>query len=812
MNIKVGLDWLKELAPNSWTPQKLAAELSLRGAGVEHIEVPAEQFAHMYVGRVTDLKKHPNADKLQLATVDVGKKTIELVCGGTNLYKGMSVVVALVGAKVRWHGEGELTTLQAAEIRGVKSEGMICAANEIGLAAAFPHAEREVMDLTDKKLKPGTPLSVALDLDHPVFDIEVTTNRPDLLGAIGLAREVATITGSKLKPPKLQVPMAKPSRILDKVGTTSYKLQANLPLKVSVADSKLCPRYEAVVMRKVKVSPSPWWLQKRLTTAGIRPINNIVDITNYVLLLTAQPMHAFDYEKLEGKEIVVRAAKNGEKIQALDGNTYNLKDSMLVIADGKRPAAIAGVMGGEATAITNKTTTIVFESANFDATSVRRTSQALNLRSDSSMRFEKGLSTYGTADALAMAMELAEDLAGAEVASKVIDTKRGAYVSKKYSFPVAGFASYLGIVLKNTEIKKILESLGFGVKMTAATLTATVPWWRDHDIEDGRDLVEEVARIYGYHRLPSALPTGAPPKAEKNKILSLEDKAKDYLCGAGFSELYTYSFISEALLKYINWPSDSALKVFNPLSEEFVYMRPSLLPGMLDTIAQNQEILEAGKFFEVSNVYLKNKSGLPQEASRLLAAAYSKTDSEHNFYEMKAIAQDLLLNLGITNVEMVQADNLLYHPARVVQLNVGKQIIGYFGQLHPKITASGKIDRAVFVAELHLDNLISVLSEHSSYKGVSLYPSIKRDLAFVVSEKTIWQDILNVISRESDLIEKIELFDTYRGKNLGAGKKSLAVHLLLNAKNRTLEAKEADAVLEKISLALKEKFKAEIRD
>ncbi len=797
MNIKIGHDWLNELAPNSWTPAKLAAELSLRGAGVERIEYLSESLAHLYVGQVLELKKHPNADKLQLVKVDLGKKTIELVCGGTNLYKGMSVVVALVGAKVRWHGEGDLITLQAAEIRGVKSEGMICAANEIGLAAAFPHAEREVMDLTDKKLKPGLPLSVALDLDHPVFDIEVTTNRPDLLSAIGLAREVATITGVKLKLPKLQA--------------TSYKLQANLPLKVSVADSKLCPRYQAVVMRNVKVEASPWWLQKKLITAGIRPINNIVDITNYILLLTAQPMHAFDYEKLEAREIVVRMAKNGEKIQALDGNSYNLKDNMLVIADAKHPAAIAGVMGGQNSAITKETTTIVFESANFDPTSVRKTSQSLNLRSDSSMRFEKGLSTYGTADALAMAVELAEELAGAEVASKVYDSKRGAYVPKKYSFPIAGFASYLGVTLKNTEIKKILEQLGFKVKMTAKDLVAEVPWWRDHDIDDGRDLVEEVARIYGYHRLPSTLPVGAPPIAEENKILKLEDKTKNYLKGERFSELYTYSFISETLLQNINWPKSSALRVFNPLSDDFIYMRPTLLPGMLLTIAQNQEEQEAGKFFEVSNIYIKNKSGLPTESSRLVAATYSKDGSERGFYEMKNLVAGLLGELGIHNLEMAQVENLSYHPARVVQLHIGKHIIGWVGQLHPKIAAQSNIDRTVFVAELDLDSLASMSLAQTSYAPVSAYPSVKRDIAFVVSEHTLWQDIEKLISASSGLIKKIELFDTYRGKNLGAGKKSLAVHLLFNAKDRTLEAAEADAVLEKISLALKEKFKAEIR-
>ncbi len=832
---------LKELAPNIWTPQKLAAELSLRGAGVERIEYLSESLAHMYVGTVLELKKHPNADKLQLVKVDLGKKTIELVCGGTNLYKGMSVVVALVGAKVRWHGEGELTTLETAEIRGVKSEGMICAANEIGLAAAFPHAEREVMNLTDKKLKAGMPLSVALDLDHPVLDIEVTTNRPDLLGAIGLAREVATVTGSKFPPKACPLLQAKRCRRADlsqrlispsaEARAEKLKIKNSLPLKVSVSDSKLCQRYQAVVMRNVQVKPSPWWLQKRLITAGIRPINNIVDITNYVLLLTAQPMHAFDYEKLNGHEIIVRTAKNGEKIEALDGNTYNLKDNMLVIADSKKSAAVAGVMGGQDSAIDSKTATIVFESANFDAVSIRKTSQALNLRSDSSLRFEKGLSTFGTAEALALAVELAEELANAEVASKAFDVKRGAYVSKKYSFPLAGFASYLGVTLKNAEIKKILVSLGFGVKMTAATLTATVPWWRDHDIEDGRDLVEEVARIYGYTRLPSTLPVGAPPMSSNDKTFYFEDLVKDYLRGAGFTELYTYSFISEQMLRNTDWNPKDCLKVFNPLSDDFVYMRPSLVPGMLKAIAENQEEQKNSNFFELSKTYFKQENQLPKELTTLTCAVYVEDNDlpyfysgVNGFYKLKGMLNNLFEKFGLQVSENNSGEHLTFehwgrkypdqhHPARTIQFKIGDQHLGWAGQIFSGIQKKFLIERQVFICELNFEVFSShMTTDKNGYQKVSRFPSVKRDISFFVDGKAEHKEIYDIIQRTSSLLIKTELIDVYKGKNVPQGKLNLTYRLLFNAQDRTLVASEVDAVLEKISLALKEKFKAEIRD
>lgn len=821
MNIKISYNWLKELAPTKLSPEKLAAELSLAGAGVERIEYPARHLEKIVMGKITAIAKHPNADKLRLVTVDLGRETLEVVCGGQNLREGMLVAVARAGAKVRWHGAGDLITLEPAEIRGVKSEGMICAANEIGLETAFPHAEREVMDLTLLEAKPGTPLAQALELDEAIFDIEVTTNRPDLLGVMGLAREVSAITGAKLK--------------LSKLPTTHYKLQTSLPLKVKIEDKKLCPRYQAVAMDNVTIAPSPWWLKKRLLTAGIRPINNIVDITNYVMLLTSQPMHAFDYARLErdgaAAVINVRRAEEGEEIKALDGVNYKLHDSMLVIASAKKSLAIAGVMGGEESGITNETTAIVFESANFDHTNIRKTSQALNLRSASSERFEKGLSVMNTENALRIAVELAQALAGGRVANQVVDTKAGSYKPKQYSFPVNGFSEFLGTSIKASEVKRILESLGFKVKMAGKKLTAVVPFWRDHDIEDGRDLVEEVARIYGYHKLPSTLPSGAPPLPSGERTFYFEDLVKDFLRDSGFTELYTYSFISEQMLRNNDWNPKDCLKVFNPLADDFVYMRPSLIPGMLQAITQNQEEQKNSNFFELSKIYLKQGNQLPKELMTLTCAVYTEDNDlpyfyqgVNGFYKLRGALNNLFEKLGLEVSENQPGEHLTFepwgrkypnqhHPARSIQFKIGNNHLGWAGQLFSEIQKRFLIERQVFICEINFEVLSKYIRlDQARYKKVSRFPSVKRDISFFVDEKTEYKDIYDIIKEVSPLLAKVELKDVYKGQKIPKGKLNLTFHFLFNAGDRTLEASEADAVLEKIALALKEKFKAEIRD
>ncbi|MFH1193580.1 MAG: phenylalanine--tRNA ligase subunit beta [bacterium] len=506
MNILVSYNWLKEYLKTGLSPEEFASRVSLSGPSVERINYQeGADLDKIVVGKILNITKHPNADKLRLVEVDLGKKKVTVVCGGSNLQGGMKVAVALSGAKVKWHGEGELVELKPTEIRGVKSEGMICAAEEIGLGEQFPKKdEKEILDLSDLGAKPGALLAEALNLKDAIFDIEVTSNRPDMMSVVGIAREAGTILKSSFTMPKIAPLKGKDNGI---------------SLKIKNDEPELCLRYQAVVIEGVKVAPSPWWLKQKLASAGTRSINNIVDITNLVLWEMGQPLHAFDYEKLAGGSersrrevsIVVRRAKKGEKIKALDGVEYKLAENYLLIADGKKPVAIAGVMGGELSGVTNGTKTIVLEAASFEPVSVRRTSRALNLRSESSNLFEKGLSTEATTAALARAAELVAQLAGGKIASKIFDLRSKEYKPRTVALSAEKANKIMGVELETEEMADILSRLGFSVSVKGGEIKAKAPYWREGDIAIEEDLIEEIARVYGYHRLPSVLPSGYPP-------------------------------------------------------------------------------------------------------------------------------------------------------------------------------------------------------------------------------------------------------------------------------------------------------------
>ena len=519
MNSLVSYDWLKHYVDlKGVTVDEFARRMSLSGPGVERLHRAGELLDKIVVGHVIEVKKHPNADKLRLATVDIGKRKLTVVCGGSNLQKDQWVAVALIGAKVRWHGAGDLVKLELAEIRGVKSEGMICAASEIGLADAFPHAEREILELGNAlgwsvgahrvrpdrgdvtsgrtqsarttHVQPGTPLADALGLaDDVVMDIEVTSNRVDAMGMVGMAREASAILGKKFF-------------WTSPVGAHRVRPVRKNDVSVTLHDKKSCPRYMAVRVRGVTNGPSPWWLKRRLASAGLNSISCLVDITNYVMLELAQPMHVFDAAKLnmggKGPEIHVRLARPREKIQALNNKEYALDDKTLVIADAEQPVAIAGIIGGSRSAVGENATDVIFEAATFDPVSVRRTARRLNVYSDSQLRFEKGLSTEALPFALARAVELTLDLCGGKVTASPTDVRAGKYRSPAYSITTAEVDRKIGVEIPKTKQVNILRDLGFKVSVRGrGTLHAVVPWWRDHDIESGQDLVEEIARVHG---------------------------------------------------------------------------------------------------------------------------------------------------------------------------------------------------------------------------------------------------------------------------------------------------------------------------
>ncbi len=823
MNSLISYEWLSHYVDlKGIKPDAFAARMSLSGPAVEKIMLRGELLDKVVVGKIKKIKKHPNADKLKLVAVEIGSKSVDVVCGGTNLVEGHLVAVAQIGAHVLWHGEGEPVLLEPAEIRGVKSKGMICAANEIGLADAFPHDDYEILDLTESipelKVKLGTPLADALGLSKDVvMDIEVTSNRVDAMGMIGMAREAATILGKKF--------LWKPKTLPKKNSTLRLRSGEirNSKFSVTVHDKKRCPRYMAVRIQGVKNGPSPWWMKERLMAAGMNSISLLVDITNYVLLEYAQPMHVFDVKKLKagknGPEIHVRLARAKEKMKALDGNEYALDDRALVIADAKGPVAVAGIMGGERSGAYEDTTDIIFECATFDPVSVRKTSRRINLYSDSQLRFEKGLSTEAVPFAMARAVELTLELCGGQVKG-LEDVRAHAYKPLSFEVSTREVDERIGVPISKSKQVKILRDLGFTVsEKKKGVLRAEVPWWRDHDIEAGVDLIEEIARVEGYGSIPAILPVGDLPPRRTDAELVWEDRVKEAAKGAGLTEAYTYSFASDDLYKKAGYDSKPALRLLNPLTEEFAFMRTSLLPSLLQVVADNHDRFKEQRIFEVSNVYYNRAQGaghgargwkdLPDEQLELGCAILAGDDG---FKRAKGFVEHLFSELGIASVSWVRLSQKgFWHPGRAVQAFADKKLVATVGEVSPDILGNFKIEGRMAMIDMPLEEVFAIASSSKSYTSPNPFPESKRDLAIIVEEGTEYDDVARLIEDTDPLITDVEWFDTYRGKGLPDGKKSVAVHLTFASPEKTLTTKDADGLIERVILKLKEKFGAEIR-
>ncbi|TAK05353.1 phenylalanine--tRNA ligase subunit beta [Patescibacteria group bacterium] len=809
MNIQLSYQWLQEYAKTDLAPEEFARRLSLSGPAVERIHRPADHLNHVVVGRIAEIRPHPNANRLAVTIVDVGKELLEIVCGGTNLSIGQKVAVAKVGSVVRWHGEGEPIVLGEAEIRGVKSFGMIAASDEISLADFFPaKGEKEILDLSFlEKVPAGTPLAEALGLADVVFDVEVTTNRPDAMSAIGMAREAAAICGAKFQQ----------KRVAERSKMPSLPSKDKLGLTVEVKEKTLCPRYEAVVVDGVHVGPSPWWLRRRLAQAGIRSVNNIVDITNYVMLELGQPMHAFDYHALQERTIVVRAAKPKETITTLDGNTYTFAGGELVIADKARPVAIAGVMGGQATGVSSTMTAVVFEAATFDAVSVRRTARALNVHSDASLRFEKGLSTEGTAAALARAVQLAREIAGGSPASGVKDVRAAAYAPKTYKFRPAKAAELIGAPVPAAKQFSMLSALGCAMKGRGAVVDVTIPWWRDSDIEGERDLVEEVARIWGYHNLPSLLPAGVPPIRPEDPLLAFEDSVRDVLAGAGWTEAISNSMVADDAHEKAGIEGD-AVRLANPLTADLAVLRTHLLPSLLHIVAQNQEAVPSSAVFEIGNVYLPERGGLPRETSRVIVASWGASPDGEQFLRVKGAVTRLAEALaagwswGVPgSCSMLPAKSA--HSGRRIDLKIGEAAAGTLAEVHPATLARFGIETRVAVAVLDPRTFVTHPAR-PAYLPPPHFPGVKRDLAFFAAERATHAALLAAIRGAHPLVAEVELFDVFRGKGVPDDKKSMAYHIVYRAADRTLTAAEAEEAHAAVVAALTHNkvFAASIRE
>lgn len=841
----ISFSWLKNYInlPDSVTPEEVADKLKMSTVEVEKIIHQGEELKGIVLGKVLTCTKHPDADKLQVCEVDVGSINsdpstgkLQIVCGGSNVTANMLVAVATIGAQVHWHGEPKPVVMAKTKIRGVESSGMICAAEEIGLGEIYPkNSEKEILDMSavilskakdlssQKDKKVGTPLAEVLNLNDTVLEVDnkSLSNRPDLWGHYGLAREVAVLFRKKLKVYK----------------TANIKPGKEFKINVKVEDTKLCPRYLATALSGVEIKESPEWLKQRLAAVGLRPINNIVDITNFVMLDLGQPLHAFDARQLEtvdknsaDKTIIVRHAGDSEKFITLDGSERILNSSDLVIADEIKPVALAGVMGGQNSEILNDTKTVIFESANFNPAAIRRTSSRLGLRTDSSARFEKSLDPINAEIALRRAVELTlECCPKAKVVSNVVDVSNYSLATGPINLSLDFVKQKLGVAIEQKEIIKILESLGFEISIKKENLSIVIPSWRaTKDISLPEDLVEEIARVYGYSKIESALPEFKiiPPTANNLRILERQ-VIETVVRELGYNEVYNYSFVSGEQIKKLGDNLDKYLELDNPLSKEKPWLRRNLLPNLLENVAANLnnfdevKIVESGKVFLVEEPGVRisgNSDELLPKQDVWLTAVYAAKKNTTPFWEAKRMVEFLNERLNVNLTLNKEAKILPYeHPGRVASVFLGVKEIGVLYELNPAVQNNYNISAKVAILEINLSAWEEIILSNQQnisdkkYEPLSNYPESTRDVAFVVDNLAAHKDIAQTLKNLSPLIKKVELFDVYQGANVGDGKKSMAYRLTYGSSERTLTSAEIDTVQADVIKLLQQKFSASVR-
>ena len=790
-------DWLKEYTDVNTDLDNFSEKMIMSGSNIEAITHYGKGIEKVVVGRIEKVEKHPDADKLLICIVDIGQEEkVQIVTGAPNVFEGAYVPVILHGGKLP-----DGTTIKKGKLRGVTSYGMLCSAKELGYDDKnIPVEHKDGIWILDKEYPLGKDIVEALELAGEVIEFEITPNRPDCLSMLGMAREVAATFKGSLRYPETEC--------------KNEKGKASDYIKVSIKKPDLCRRYVARVVTDVKIGQSPWWLQKRLMYAGMRPINNIVDITNYVMLEYGQPIHAFDIRNIKGNEIIVDTAKEGELFTTLDGVERKLSKDTLLINDKERGIAIAGVMGGLNSEIQNDTTTIVVESANFNGDSIRKTSKKLGLRTEASSRFEKGIDPNLAAEAADRVCRLIEMLGIGTVTEGRVDVYPEQVEPKQVLVRVDRVNKVLGINLTKEEIEDIFISLEMEVETKDNNILVTPPTVRQ-DLQIEEDFIEEVARIYGYDKLPLTIPKGNK-EAKKTNYQILRDLTKEALVGMGVNEVQTYSFMDPKGLDKVKASNEDRefVRLINPLGEENSIMRTILTPNMLGVLAINySRNIQLVKAFEIGNIFLNitKDDGLPIERENLCIACYGP---DEDFFTIKGIVQELFTKLGIKEVEYIPDETIdTYHPGRCAIISSNKRKLGVIGELHPDVLEKYDIDVRAYCCELNFDLIMSLADTEKYYRPLPKYPSTSRDIALLVDEEINVGEIESIIKNNGyDILESVELFDVYRGKQVPEGKKSVAFSLTYRASDRTLTDEEVIEVHDKILIALKEGCNAVLRD
>ncbi len=801
--MKLPIKWLNDYVDvSNVSINELQEKLFSCGFEVEEVLENGKDISNVVVGEVVSCEDIPDTH-LHLCKVDCGKHGIlQICCGADNVKLGVKVPCALIGATVLDIGKDHKTvegvmTIKAGKLRGYDSFGMLCSGAEIGVSEdMYKGASYDGLLILDSSLENGLDIKPIVGLNEVILDISITANRPDCQSILGLAREVSAVLNLPLKMPE-----------------TTYKTsEVNVKdkLKISVLDSELCPRYMGAYVYDIDIKPSPIWMQQRLNSVGINSINNIVDITNFVLMEIGQPMHSFDYNLLEGNEIVVRRANNNEKITTLDDKEFELNDSNLVICDKSKPQCLAGIMGGKSSCINDNTQAIVFESAMFKRDNIRKTSRALGKRSDSSSRFEKGTDPYIANLGLNRALYLIESLGAGKVAKGVIDVCSLDLEPKTMSTTISKVNKVLGINVPNNVIEDILTRLNFGVKICGDNLDLVIPPYRD-DIEDYPDIAEEIIRMYGYDNIVDTLLNDASiTVGGLNKEQIDIDNAKNYFVAKGFSETITYSFISPKDYEKLNVDIEDdkykCIKLLNPLGEDLSVMRTTLIPSLLKVVANNlNKKNNEGRIFEFAKEYKPKSLPLTELPNENLCISLGVFGENEDFFTLKGVVNEFFEVLKATfKVDYRKCDLPFMHPTKSAFITFGNKVIGFMGEVHPEVLENFDIDKKIYIAEIYYSEISSMLNKKVQFKSFGKFPTVERDLALVMDKSITNGEIVRLIKKFSNnSLINVELFDIYEGGQLKEGTKSLAYHLTFNLLDRSLTMEEVDQNVNAILAGLK---------
>lgn len=802
------ISWMKAYVPDlSCTPQEYADKMTLSGTNMESITYLDKNLEKIVVGKIETIEKHPDAKKLVICQVNVGEKElVQIVTGAPNVFEGALVPVVLAGGRVAGGHDGspnpeEGIKIKKGKLRGVVSNGMLCSIEELGSNRdMYPEAPENGIYIFQKDVEPGADAVEALGLRDAVVEFEVTSNRVDCFSMIGLAREAAVTFDKPFYPPV--------------ITPTGNAEDVNDYIKVTVEDTDLCPRYTARVVKNIKLAPSPEWMQRRLSAIGIRPINNLVDITNYVMEEYGQPMHAYDLDTIANHEIIVKRAQDGDTFVTLDGQERKLDKDILMICDGEKEVGIAGIMGGENSMVTDEIKTLLFEAATFDGTNIRLSSKRIGLSTDASAKFVKGLDPNNAMEAMNRACQLIEELGCGEVVGGAVDVYPNPVTEKKLPFEPEKMNALLGTDVPEAQMLKYFDQLG--LIYDEANRELTIPTFRQ-DLGCMADLAEEVARFYGYDNIPVTLPRGESTAGKKPFKVRIEDTCRDVAEQNGFCGGMAYSFESpkvfDRLLLSKDAPERQAIEISNPLGEDFSIMRTISLNAMLISLSTNMAHRNKNvRLYEFGNIYLPKElplKELPEERMQMTLGMYGEGD----FFTLKGVLEDIFETLGVDNmIEYLPTKEYPFlHPGRQASVMLGNEKVAYIGQVHPEVMDNYSMKQNAIVAVIDMPVLVAHATFDRKYEAVAKFPAIKRDLSMTVSKEIFVGQLEKIIKKSGGkLLESVELFDVYEGNQIEAGKKSVAYSLTFRAKDRTLEESEINVIVEKILNKLSE-LGAELR-